>query len=184
MLWYGSHLGAYRDRGMIAWDYDGDVALFLTSAVGDAHFKAMLVTFKSKIERLGYRLCQHWMSLRLCPPEAQAWNACRELYQDDPCDYRIMRNCVKRWKRCETAAAPHGSNCVDINVYRLTTVVLRTGSVIKARRAKLSILFPRAVMPFGAVMPSVPKEPRAPKQMYGPKCLDTRCVKRVGKAGM
>ena len=56
VLWWGSHLGAARDQGLIAWDYDVDIAVFCKPSVApDVLWRSV----RCVLQPLGYSLAQY-----------------------------------------------------------------------------------------------------------------------------
>ena len=78
VLWWGSHLGSIRDQGMIAWDYDGDLAVFITE---DCNFDNIWHLASKPLAALGYRLSTHGSKFRAGPIDPLCWAPYKELYQ-------------------------------------------------------------------------------------------------------
>jgi hypothetical protein len=56
VVFWGTEIGARRDQGLIAWDYDGDLAVFKTP---DCDFNAVWSEAMAALGPLGLRLIQH-----------------------------------------------------------------------------------------------------------------------------
>ena len=126
MLWRRSHLGSARDQGLIAWDYDADLAVVHVpgcDAVQELHSA-------KKIEMLGYHCTPRSMATKRPPQEGK------------------------------TATSPHGSTCVDIEMYEVSP-----NNAVKVRGTTtfslaLKHLFPTASGVFGPLRCRAPSTVR------------------------
>ena len=187
-LFWGSHLGAVRDQAMIAWDYDADLALFLSSAVGDANFLRLWKVVAGKLQLLGYRCTMHGnlKHLRVSPLDPLAWSPYRELYHEtySKCKGKdrpfLLKTTARRWRQGLRASAPLGSNCVDIDIYKISPGSKRPLHITDGKTSfSLAVdkLLPTAVGVFGPLMLPLPRSNAPLFEMYGANCLTSRKVK-------
>lgn len=123
VMW-GTELGCRRDQCMIAWDYDVDLAVFLSEGFD---FASVWLKVKTHLESLGLRLIEHTpgVKYRICPERAVAWNEWKERYQlarlENPgfCRSKLSRIASQSRKKHEPLQHPNGANCVDIEVYHV-----------------------------------------------------------------
>ena len=118
---WGTELGSRRDRGLIAWDFDVDLAVFVTPGYD---FAKVWEKAKTVFEPLGYRLAEHnkGFKFRICPSKALAHSPWKETYQEareeNPKLSRPKLMAVATEKKASgPPRAPHGCNCLDIEVY-------------------------------------------------------------------
>ena len=187
VLWWGSHLGAARDQGLIAWDYDIDLAVFCKPSVAaDVLWRSV----RCVLQPLGYSLTQYGNKFRVCPAKPLCWIPWKELYHQvreaSPGATRpdIVRQTAKLWKAGKTAKHPHGCNCVDIEFYHVrpgasTIKVLGT----KKFDVKVPDLFPTAIGVFGPLQLRTPRNTAVLKAEYGPTCLSARMCKVLSGGG-
>ncbi len=176
---------------MIAWDYDADLALFLSSAVGDEEFRLMWKAVSAKSTALAYRCIMHapLKKLRVCPPEALAWSPFKELYQEQKerragdSRGKLMTRTSRLFKGGKRASHPHGSNCVDIDVFRV-----KPGKALPCQGGKnitvsFNEVFPTAVGVFGPMLLKRPRSTTPLLKEYGADCLAERWVKILDAGG-
>ena len=187
VLWWGSHLGAARDQGLIAWDYDIDLAVFCKPGVAaDVLWRSV----RCVLQPLGYSLTQYGSKFRVCPAKPLCCMPWKELYQQvreaSPGVARpdIVRQAARLWQAGKTAKRPHGCNCIDIEFYHVhpgapTIKVLGT----KKFDVKLPDLFPTAIGVFGPLQLRTPRNAAVLKAEYGPRCLSARMCKVLSGGG-
>ena len=165
VVWWGSHLGAARDQGLIAWDYDIDLAVFCKPSVAaDVLWRSV----RCVLQPLGYSLTQYGNKFRVCPAKPLCWIPWKELYHQvreaSPGATRpdIARQTAKSWKAGKTAKHPHGCNCVDIEFYHV-----RPGA------STIQVLGTKKFDVNTAVL----------KAEYGPTCLSARMCKVLSGGG-
>jgi len=176
---------------MIAWDYDADLALFLSSAVGDDEFLTMWKAVSARLGTLSYRCIMHdpLKKLRVCPPTPLAWSPFKELYQETrerntgETRVELVKKTSTLFKGGRRAQAPHGSNCIDIDVYRV-----REGKPLTCHgSAKFALplddLFPTALGVFGPLKLPRPRSSAPLLQEYGANCMKERLVKVIDSGG-
>ena len=186
LLWWGSHLGSARDQGLIAWDYDADLAVV---HVPGCDVQQVWRSAKKSLEILGYRCTQHGNKYRVGPCDPiMCWAPYKELYQHvrerQPLASRpdVMRMTAKQWKEGKKAISPH-ANCVDIEMYEVSP-----NNAVKVRGTTafslaLQHLFPTASGVFGPLRFRVPSTVKVLTQEYGPDCMSVRKVKTLTKNG-
>ena len=172
---------------MIAWDYDADLALFLSSAVGEGTFLRLWGVVTAKLELLGYRCTMHgsMKHLRVSPLDPLAWSPYRELYHETKVKetgknrMHLLKSTARQWRQGARASEPLGSNCVDIDIYKVSPstrpFTITDGKI--SFSLKMDKVFPTAVGVFGPLMLPVPRSNAALVEMYGVNCLTTRKVK-------
>jgi len=190
-VWWGTHLGCVRDQAMIAWDYDADLAIFLSSAVGDREFHMMWSVVVAKLKTLSHRCVMHTplKKLHVCPPAPLAWSPFKELYQQERerntgksrCE--LVKATSALFKAGKRARAPHGSNCIDIDVYRVKPGKDLTLQGSTKFSVPLDDLFPTTVGVFGPLMVTRPRSAAPLLKEYGANCLKERYVKVIDSGG-
>ena len=179
VLFWGSHLGSIRDQAMIAWDYDVDLAVFYHGH----DFAETWNLAKNNLASMSHACAQHGSKFRVAPLKPAAWSPYQELYQQ-------LREQNKGWSRGQLhtqasslwrqgvrAKRPHGSNCIDIEVYHVRpgTPLRLMGS--KPIRTPLRDIFPTAVGVFGPLQFSTPRTASMLFAEYGSDCVRKHRVK-------
>ena len=186
VLFWGTHLGSLREQALIAWDYDVDLAVFYHGKDFEYAWKLC----KAQLGHMNYVCTQHSAhKFRVAPPNPATWSPWRELYQEtrenNPRLNRAELNKTtgSRWRQGVRAKQPHGSNCVDIEIYRVQpdTPLKLFGS--KPIPSLPSNIFPTAVGVFGPLQFAIPRTPSMLLAEYGKDCLQRRKVKLKTKAG-
>ena len=191
VLFWGTHLGSLRQQAMMAWDYDADLAVFLRPGVD---MKEIWSLASSQLERLGYRCVQFvdsrsFQKFRVCPPDPLAWNPWKELYSEvveskigggRPA---VIRKTASLRRQGAVAQKPHGSNCIDVEVYWPTEgkQLMIQGS--KPFPVKPADLFPTTRAIFGPLVFKMPARPEVLLREYGKDCLAVRRAKTISKKG-
>jgi len=189
MLFWGSHLGAVRGQSMISWDYDGDLAVFLKPG---ASFDTTWQLGTGPLLALGYRCTKHGPhKYRIAPPNPMCWIPYKELFQqvrenDSGLNRsQIMKQCAALWRKGVRSSYPHGSNCIDIEVY---TVPCGKQEITIQGTAKIAIgissLFPAADAIFGPLRFTMPRTTDVLTQEYGQSCVTEPRVKTFTKGGV
>ena len=188
VLWWGTHIGSVRDQGMIAWDYDGDLAVFVSAGV---NFDDVWAMAKTHLEGLGYAVSKHGVKYRVCPVDPICWAPYTELYQQ-VCESNegmsrgeLRMQTSKLWRNGVEAKQPHGSNCIDIECYSVkpgSQAVTIRGT--NHYQVPLSDLFPTAVGVLGPLQFRVPRTRAVLKLEYGHDVMSKRWVKKIGKGGV
>lgn len=178
MLFWGSHLGSIREQALIAWDYDVDLAVFYHE--GD--FALIWNSAKRQLEHLGYVCTQHSaQKYRVAPKNPATWRPYQELYQETREQKQSMSRAAlsqlvaSRWRHGARAQQPHGSNCIDIETYRIRPKVKLLGS--QPIHTRLAQIFPTAVGVFGPLQFAIPSSPAMLFHEYGEQCLQQRMFK-------
>ena len=180
VLFWGSHLGSLRDQGLIAWDYDADVAVFCHGC----DFETTWNLAKVQLSRLGYICIKHSkQKFRVTPTKPAAWSPYKELLHETREQNRglnrasLNQKAASRWRRGIRAKQPHGSNCIDIEIYEVSRdsdLKLLGSQTIQASCADI---FPTAVGVFGPLRFAIPRTPRMLFEEYGEDCLQQSRVK-------
>ena len=187
VLWWGSHLGSIRDQAMIAWDYDADLALFVRP---DCDVDSLWRLVSARLAFFGYNTARHGVKMRVCPKDPLCWAPYKELMQEtreanaNVSRKEILIKTARLWKAGSRAKRPHGSNCVDIDMYK----VYKERAVIVAGTSPISCpldkLFPTADGVFGPLRLPVPGADYVLRQEYGENCSTCRMVKTITKGGV
>ena len=180
MLFWGSHLGSIREQALIAWDYDVDLAVFYH----EDDFALIWNSAKRQLQHLGYVCTQHSAhKYRVAPKNPAAWHPYQELYQETREKKQSLSRAAlsqlvaSRWRHGARAQQPHGSNCIDIETYRIrpkVDVKLLGSQPIHTRLAQI---FPTAVGVFGPLQFAIPNSPAMLFGEYGEQCLQQRMFK-------
>ena len=159
---------------MIDWDYNAHVAV---AHVPGCNVQQVWRSANTTLDMLGYHCTQHGNTYQISPCDPMCWAPCKDLYQQvrerPPCESRrdVVRMTAKQWKEGETATLPHGSNCVDIEMYEVSP-----NNAVKVRGATtfslaLQHLSPTASGVFGPLPCSAPSTVWFLKQEYGSGCV-------------
>ena len=185
---WGTEIGARRDQAMIAWDYDVDLAAFITPGVD---FDSLWRDASCILEQLGLRMFCHaaGFKYRICPKHPLAFNDYRERYQlahlQNPRFTRskIAHAASSSRKRCEPMQSPSGSNCLDLEVYTVTpmTDIIIKGS--KKIKVPCSDIFPIVEGIFGPLRVPLPASPTILDAEYGSMWRLNRSAKMILKSG-
>ena len=135
------------------------------------------------IHEVGYK------KLSVCPRTALAWSPWKELNQEQATSKasKIMKATSKAFRneyhRGVRASHPHGSNCVNIDIYRVKPgkhVAFKAGKTFTTSPGDL---FPTAVGVFGPLMLPRPRSTKPLLEEYGAACLKKREVKIITAGG-
>ena len=148
MLWRRSHLASARDQGLV----DLGLRRRLSSCSCAGMRCSTSVALATKHKKCS---TQHGNKYRVSPCDPMCWAPCHELYQQvrerPPWASRrdVMRMTAKQWKEGKTATSPHGSSCVDREIYEVSP-----NSAVKVRGTTacslaLHHLFPTSSGVFG-----------------------------------
>ena len=180
VLFWGSHLGSLREQGLIAWDYDADLAVFYHGN----DFETTWNFAKVQLSRLGYTCIKHSkQKFRVTPAKPAAWSPYKELLHETREQNQglnratLNQKAASRWRRGIRAKQPHGSNCVDIEIYQVSQnsdLKLLGSQTIQASCADI---FPTAVGVFGPLRFAIPRTPSMLFAEYGRDCLQQSRVK-------
>ena len=180
LLFWGSHLGSLREQGLISWDYDADLAVFHHSH----DFDTIANLAKEQLAKMKYACTQHsTQKFRVAPLEPAAWAPYQELYQEVRERNRgldrvaLCKKTGSLWRQGKRARQPHGSNCIDIEVYKIEPNCMVKLLGTKPIQASLDSIFPTAVGVFGPLQFSIPKTASVLLEEYGKQCLQQRLVK-------
>lgn len=190
VLFWGTHLGAARDQAMIAWDYDGDLAVFLREGM---KFASLWQLVQIPLAKLGYKCVQHSKhKYRVSPSNPLCWAPFKELYQElresmGGSRPDILRRCAKQWNAGKRPHQPHGSNCIDIEVYEDEQWRSNRSALQIAGTKPLSVspasLFPTCKGAFGPLLLKLPRTVGVLYDEYGRDCMTIRRLKAVNKGG-
>ena len=125
MIFWGTRLGSVREQAVIAWDYDGDMAIFLKPGVT---FDSLSRRAVLALTKFGYRCTQRnsW-KYRVPPQKPMCWAPHKELYQEVLARgqslnrAQIAKRASAPWNSGTQAARPHGSNSIDVEVCTVST---------------------------------------------------------------
>ena len=125
---------------------------------------------RKTLDMLGYHCAQHGNKYRVSPCDPMCWAPYKELYQ------QVRERPPQEGK---TATSPHGSTCVDIEMYEVSP-----NNAVNVRGATtfslaLKHLFPTASGVFGPRRFRAPSTVRVLMQEYGLDCLSVRKVKTL-----
>ena len=188
VAFWGTEIGARRDQAMIAWDYDVDLAAFIT---GDVDFSSLWRDAQRILEPLGLRLLCHThdFKYRICPTSALAWNDWRERYQlanlENPGVGRaaIAKHASAAKRRCEPLRTPNGCNCLDLEVYRVKPEADITIQGTKQFKVSCAELFPIVEGAFGPLRVPLPASPNVLDAEYGGQWRRTPSAKVIAPSG-
>jgi hypothetical protein len=185
---WGTELGTRRDQALVAWDYDVDLAAFITD---DCDFDRLWRQAAEILEPFDLRLINHTRNLkyRICPKHALAYNVWKERYQlmnlENPGKGRskLTQMASLSKARHEPLQSPNGSNCLDLEIY-----VVRPRAHIAIRgsatyKIPCSAIFPIAEGIFGPLRVPVPASSQILDFEYGRQWRHKRVVKAVQKSG-
>ena len=184
---WGTEIGARRDQALVAWDYDVDLAAFITA---DCDFDRLWRQAAEKMEPFGLRMINHTRKrrgtkYRICPKHALAYNDWKERYQlahlENPGKGRsvITKVAALSKKRNEPLMSPSGCNCLDLEIYVVkprATLAIR-GSTI--HKVPCSAIFPIVEGIFGPLRVPVPATPNILDLEYGRQWRHRRVVKAI-----
>ena len=180
---WGTELGSRRDRGLTAWDFDVDLAVFVTP---EYDFAKVWEQAKSVFEPLGYRLAEHskGFKFRICPSEALAHSLWKETYQEareeNPKFSRPKLIAAATQKKASgPPRAPHGCNCLDIEVYTVKRNAKLHIQGTKTLIVKSDRVFPIVEGIFGPLRVPLPRSPKILDLEYGSQWRDSLEVKKV-----
>ena len=162
MLFWGSHLGSIREQALIAWDYDVDLAVLYH----ENDFALIWNSAKRQLQHLGYVCTQHSAhKYRVAPKNPATWHPYQELYQETREKKPSLSRAVlsqlvaSRWRHGARAQQPHGSNCIDIETYRIRPKVDVKLLGSQPIHTRLAHIFPTAVGVFGPLQFAIPNSP-------------------------
>ena len=183
LVMWGTHLGAVRDQGLVAWDYDVDLAVFCKP---EFPFESAFKNVSKSLEILGYRCVQHGSSkFRVTPKKPLAWMPWKELYQQvresnlGLSRPELVEKTASLWQQGQRAKSPHGSNCVDIELYKVKPGKPVTVMGSSSFRAPLDDFFPSVSGTFGPLQVCMPRTTMTLTKEYGIDCLQSRKAKFV-----
>ena len=191
---WGTEIGARRDHALLAWDYDVDVAAFITP---NFDFSSVWRKTAEVLEPLGLRLIKYKIAAgaqwpwkyRICPTHALAFNDWKERYQlahlNNPGTSRgtLCRIASQSRSRGEPLQSPSGCNCLDLEVYivkPLMPLTIRGSQNIKVSCADL---FPIVEGIFGPLRIPLPASPTILDAEYGSKWRSTPSAKVITPDG-
>ena len=186
---WGTEIGVRRDQALVAWDYDVDLAAFITS---DCDFDRVWRQAAEKMEPFGLRMINHRAKskYRITPTRALAFNAWKERYQqtvlDNPGKGRpeIIRLASLSKKRHEPILSPSGCNCLDLEIYVVkprSKLGIEGSSTI--HKVPCSAIFPIAEGIFGPLRVPVPATSKILDLEYGQEWRHKQVVKAIQKSG-
>jgi len=185
---WGTELGSRRDRGLIAWDFDIDLAVFVTPGYD---FARLWEKAKSVFEPLGYRLIEHskGYKFRICPSEPLALNqweeTCEDARKESPKLSRPKRVAIASKKKVSwPPTAPHDCNCLDIEVYTVSrNAALRIFKGTVTHSVNPMDVFPIVEGIFGPLRVPLPRTPKILDLEYGSQWRRVYSVKKILKGG-
>ena len=189
VLWWGTHLGCIRDQGLIAWDYDVDLAVFLRDGVS---FDGIWASARKPLLALGYNLTTISKSkFRVSPKDPLTWAPFQELYHEvqeaavgTGADRgHLNKQASALFAQGRRARKPHGKNCLDIDVY-----MVKPGKQIRIMGSKpfsldTATLFPTAKGVLGPLRLPIPRTSAVLTAEYGADCIKKRRVKVMSAKG-
>ena len=123
-VFWGTELSARRDQMMHAYEYDCDVAVFITP---DCDFAAIWTSLSTYLQQFGLRCIEHTQGFkyRVCPESPLAFNEWKEFLHEATLALpgqgrpKICKkaSCLK--KANGLPSAPTGANCIDIELYKV-----------------------------------------------------------------
>ena len=198
---WGTELGARREQALIAWDYDVDLAVFITE---DFVFSELWLEVKKALEPLGLQCLEHdkGYKFRIAPLQPVAfnyWQARRhEAKLNNPglARPKLLQLASIRRKHHEVLQNPTGINCVDIEVHTVKAASQRdnapltigmTGQACGKFEASPQSIFPIVEGILGPLRIPLPHSPRMLSREYGEdwatvrrmKVVDGKCKSRL-----
>ena len=185
---WGTEMGARRDQALIAWDYDVDVAAFITP---NFDFSSLWRKAAEILEPLGLRMFCHSADFkyRISPKHALAYNDWTERYQlahaENPGEGRSRLAQIARdsRKHFEPLQSPSGANCLDLEVYRVKPLTNLTIKGSKKISVSCAELFPIVEGVFGPLRVPLPASPNILDAEYGRQWRHTRSAKVIRPHG-
>ena len=188
VAFWGTELGSRREQAMIAWEYDVDLAVFVTP---NCDFASLWRKLKMILEPLGLRCIEYapGFKYRICPDQPLAYGVYRELYHETRLLHpgkgrpELMRLAGLAYKAGQVPQAPNGANCLDLEVYVVEprkpikiTGATKTVSVTTAE------LFPVVEGIFGPLRIPLPRTTAVLNHEYQ-DWRDTYKIKVIGSDG-
>ena len=182
---WGTEIGSRRDQAMIAWDYDVDLAVFITD---DFDLGGLWRRVSEKMVACGLRCFEHnpGFKFRMAPDSPLAWTSSRERYQETRLEHpgTSRAQLLKLTAQAKAAGVPikhpSGCNCVDVEVYRVVS-----NKPIQIKGSQTFEVDPHDMFPivegiFGPLRIPLPKTPVCLDREYGGLWRQNRVYKRVG----
>lgn len=185
---WGTEMGARRDQGIIAWDYDVDLAAFVTPHFD---FGSLWDKAKEELKPLGLRMICHATDFkyRISPIHALTHNDWKERYHlahlQNPGVGRggVAKIASLSRRRMEPLQSPSGPNCLDLEVYTVTphkSIIIRGSKNITISCGKL---FPIVEGILGPLRVPLPATSRVLDAEYGIQWRHTRSAKVIRPDG-
>ena len=185
---WGTELGARREQALVAWDYDIDLAAFITPGLD---FDGIWCQVKAHLEPLGLQLICHTpkFKYRIAPQHPLAFDYWKERYHlarlENPGKARgvLTKIASDSRKKCEPLQSPTGTNCLDLEVYSILpgrTITIQGSSKIPV---SCEHLFPLVEGMFGPLRIPLPASPRILDAEYGSQWRHVRVAKVVTSNG-
>ena len=185
---WGTELGARREQSLVAWDYDIDLAAFITPGLD---FDCIWCEVKEFLEPLGLHLICHTpgFKYRIAPQHPLAFDDWKERYHlarlENPGKARGVLNKIasESRKKNEPLQSPTGTNCLDLEVYSILpghTITIQGSSKIPV---SCEHVFPLVEGIFGPLRIPLPASPRILDAEYGSQWRHVRVAKVIGSNG-
>ena len=185
---WGTEMGSRRDQALIAWDYDVDLAVFITD---DFDLGGLWRRVSEKMVACCLRCFEHnpGFKFRMSPDSPLAWTSHRERYQETRLEHpgtsrsQLLRMAARAKAAGVPIKHPSGCNCVDVEVYR---VVPNKPIQIKGSQTfevDPSDMFPIVEGIFGPLRIPLPRTPVCLDREYGGQWRHARVCKRVSNGG-
>jgi len=184
VAFWGTEIGARRSNAMVAWDYDGDVAVFITPGTD---FGAVWQKFSQRVQSLGAFALEHepGFKYRLCPSAPLASDRLQELYHEARVENQgtsrsnLLKITGKKAASGANPKRPTGSNCIDIEVYSVAPGQRLNIRGTNTFSLSTSSLFPIVEGIFGPFRVPLPATPSALNCEYGSQWRREFVVKNV-----
>ena len=125
---------------------------------------------------------------RVAPKNPATWHPYQELYQETREKKQSLSRAAlsqlvaSRWRHGARAQQPHGSNCIDIETYRIRPKVDVQLLGSQPIHTRLAHIFPTAVGVFGPLQFAIPNSPAMLFREYGEQCLQQRIFQDEGQS--
>jgi len=132
-VFWGTELGSRRDQAMMSYDFDGDIAVFVTDSIV---FQEAWEKTSKVLQPLGLRLIEHNKNFkyRITPTKPLAYHPWTEFRHEARLEnpglgrYALTKIAAAKRTSLSEPSNPSGANCIDVEVY-----VVKPAADIKIR---------------------------------------------------